>query len=310
MSSHTYLAQDLSLIICHPRSYTWAHLLDSPLPFYFYLLFPVFSLCLLHSELYPELDNLIVMESLCYSANKGSDDAHDVSTSLTSVSFELTLVHSAWKTAQLLVARDRAVTFLVPRHLTGFRHAVKLLYQHCLRDQVRVRTASEESTVHGHSWQRRLVLQMLAGIFCLARAEIRHVRAFVFMFLSVCREDGHAFRSHSPPLLDFNLTSVHLSSFDLTLAHSAWENCTTACRKGSRTHLSVSAASRSFLLISHPEPILRHRSTASSGLCLPADHRQPSIPSRFLTANLRSTFRVSTLVMDSELSGTSSGGSI
>ena len=50
-------------------------------------------------------------------------------------------------------------------------------------------------------------------------------------------------------------------SFGLTLAHSAWENCTSACRKGSRTHL-----------ISRTEPIHRHRSTASSDLCLPADH--------------------------------------
>ena len=38
---------------------------------------------LTHSELYSELDNPIVMESLCYSANKGSKDAYDVSTSLT-----------------------------------------------------------------------------------------------------------------------------------------------------------------------------------------------------------------------------------
>ena len=81
--SHLILAQDLSLVICHPRSSPWAHLLDSPLPFYFHLFFPVFSFYLLHSELYPELDNPIVMESLCYSANKGSDDAYDVSTSLT-----------------------------------------------------------------------------------------------------------------------------------------------------------------------------------------------------------------------------------
>ena len=72
MSSHTSLAQDLSLVICHLHSHPWAHLLDSPLPFYFYLFFPVFSFYLLHSELYPELDNPIVMESLCYSANKGS----------------------------------------------------------------------------------------------------------------------------------------------------------------------------------------------------------------------------------------------
>ena len=77
------MAQDLSLVISHPRSYPGAHLLDSPLPFYFHLFFPVFSFNLLHSELYPELDNPIVMESLCYSANKGSDDAYDVSTSLT-----------------------------------------------------------------------------------------------------------------------------------------------------------------------------------------------------------------------------------
>ena len=83
MSSHTSLAQDLSLIICHPRSYPWAHLFDSPLPFYFNLFFPVFSFYLLHSELHPELDNPIVMASLCYSANKGSEDAYDVSTSLT-----------------------------------------------------------------------------------------------------------------------------------------------------------------------------------------------------------------------------------
>ena len=83
MSSHTSLAQDLSLVFSHPRSYSWAHLFDSLLLFYFHLFFPVFSCYLLHSELYPELDNLIVMESLCYSANKGGDDAYDVSTSLT-----------------------------------------------------------------------------------------------------------------------------------------------------------------------------------------------------------------------------------
>ena len=60
MSTHTSLAQVLSLVISHPRSYPWAHLLDSPLPFYFHLFFPVFSIYLLHSELYPELDNPIV----------------------------------------------------------------------------------------------------------------------------------------------------------------------------------------------------------------------------------------------------------
>ena len=67
----------------HLHSHPWRTLFDSLLPFYFYLFFPVFSFYLLHSELYPELDNPIVMESLCYSANKESEDAYDVSTSLT-----------------------------------------------------------------------------------------------------------------------------------------------------------------------------------------------------------------------------------
>ena len=75
-------AQALSLIICHPRS--CAFLPESLLLFYFHVSFPVFffSFHLLHCELYSELDNLIAMESLCYSA-KGSDDAYDVSVSLT-----------------------------------------------------------------------------------------------------------------------------------------------------------------------------------------------------------------------------------
>ena len=68
----------------HFHSHPWGHLLESLFLFYFHQSFPVFfsSFHLLHCELYPELDNLIVMESLCYSANKRSDDAYDVSTSL------------------------------------------------------------------------------------------------------------------------------------------------------------------------------------------------------------------------------------
>ena len=43
-----------------------------------------FTVYFLHNELCPELDNPIVMESLCYSANKESEDAYDSFTSLTS----------------------------------------------------------------------------------------------------------------------------------------------------------------------------------------------------------------------------------
>ena len=71
---------------CHKHLHSHIHgrtLFDSPLPFYFYLFFPVFSFYLLHSELYPELDNLIAMQNLRTSANKGSNDAYDVLTSLT-----------------------------------------------------------------------------------------------------------------------------------------------------------------------------------------------------------------------------------
>ena len=81
--SHVTLAQVLSLVTCHPCS--CAFLLESFLLFYFHLSFPVFffSFHLLHCERYSELDNLIAMQNLRYSVNKGSEDVYDVSVSLT-----------------------------------------------------------------------------------------------------------------------------------------------------------------------------------------------------------------------------------
>ena len=55
----------------HPWSSSWRTLFDSFLLFYFYLFLPVFSFYFLHSELYPELDNPIVMESLCLLRQQG-----------------------------------------------------------------------------------------------------------------------------------------------------------------------------------------------------------------------------------------------
>ena len=54
-------------------------------PFYFDLSFTVFShfFLLMHFELHTEFDNLIAMQNLRCSANKESDDAYDVHTSLT-----------------------------------------------------------------------------------------------------------------------------------------------------------------------------------------------------------------------------------
>ena len=55
------------------------------LPFYFNLSFPVFfhSSVLMHSEQHTELDNLITMQSNLRNSAKGSNDAYDVSVSLT-----------------------------------------------------------------------------------------------------------------------------------------------------------------------------------------------------------------------------------
>ena len=83
MLSHTLLAQDLSLVInisivIHER--TSLNRLSLSTSTCSSLSFPSTSCT---PSCTPELDNLIVMESLCYSANKGSDDAYDVSTSLT-----------------------------------------------------------------------------------------------------------------------------------------------------------------------------------------------------------------------------------
>ena len=78
---------------CHP----WRVLFDSISPFFLYWSFLLFSFYFLHSELYSELDNLIVMESLCCSANKESGDAYDVSTSLTDKEFKETIKNARKK---------------------------------------------------------------------------------------------------------------------------------------------------------------------------------------------------------------------
>ena len=84
VGSHAPHGSSLSLVTCHPC--TCASLLEfTSLFFYFDLSFTILSLFfpLMHFEQHTELDNLIVMQNLRTSANKGSDDAYDVSVSLT-----------------------------------------------------------------------------------------------------------------------------------------------------------------------------------------------------------------------------------
>ena len=94
MSSHTSLAQVLSKhFVIHSHihgalSLTRFSLSTSTCSFL------SFSVYFLHSELFSELDKPIVMESLCYSANKEGEDACDVSTSFTSSS----PTRSSWQT--------------------------------------------------------------------------------------------------------------------------------------------------------------------------------------------------------------------
>ena len=82
--SHAPRGSSLSLVTCHPCS--CAFLLEfTSLFFHFDLSFTVLSFFfpLLHFELHTELDNLIAVQNLRNSANKGSNDAYDVSVSLT-----------------------------------------------------------------------------------------------------------------------------------------------------------------------------------------------------------------------------------
>ena len=69
--------------LCHPRSYSWRTLLDSTSPFFLYFSFLSFSVYFLHNELFLELDNPIVMESLCYSAAEKSEGTLNASHSFT-----------------------------------------------------------------------------------------------------------------------------------------------------------------------------------------------------------------------------------
>ena len=85
MLGHMHLvAQVLSPVTCHPC--TCASLLEfTSLLFHFDLSFPIFFFFfpLLHFEQHTELDNLIAMQNLRTTANKESNDAYDVSVSLT-----------------------------------------------------------------------------------------------------------------------------------------------------------------------------------------------------------------------------------
>ena len=83
VGSHAPRGSSLSLITCHPCA--CASLLEFTSLFFFDLSFTVLSFFfpLLHFELHTELDNLIAMQNLRISANKVSNDAYDVHTSLT-----------------------------------------------------------------------------------------------------------------------------------------------------------------------------------------------------------------------------------
>ena len=69
--------------LCHPRSYPWCTLLDSTSPFCLYFSFLPFSVYFRHNEMFLELDNPIVMESLCYSAVEKSEGTLNASHSFT-----------------------------------------------------------------------------------------------------------------------------------------------------------------------------------------------------------------------------------
>ena len=86
----------------HPWPSSWRTPFDSLLSFYFYLFFFVFffPLLALRVALHPELDNPIVMESLCYSVTKESEDAYDISTSFTD---QVSNLSSAEETVLFLV---------------------------------------------------------------------------------------------------------------------------------------------------------------------------------------------------------------
>ena len=68
----------------HPRSYSWRVLFDSTSPFFLYHFFLPFSVFFLYPDLFLELDNPIVMESLRYSAAEESENTMNVFHSHTS----------------------------------------------------------------------------------------------------------------------------------------------------------------------------------------------------------------------------------
>ena len=106
-----FVAQVFMSVICHPC--TWAFLLEFTfLPFYFNLSFTVLSFFfpLLHFEQHTELNNLIAMQNLRTSENRESNDAYDVTDSLTN--YEPNYMPSASSTT------PRVPSPTLPRHQT------------------------------------------------------------------------------------------------------------------------------------------------------------------------------------------------
>ena len=102
MHTSQSMAQVLSALHFHPRSYSWAHLLDSTLStFYFFLFLLSVTVFLLHLELFPELLHTKCMaNNLRCSAAEKSEDTLNVFHSPTPN------VPNFSKRAQLLIFED------------------------------------------------------------------------------------------------------------------------------------------------------------------------------------------------------------
>ena len=135
---------------------------------------------LLHFELHTELDNLIAMQNLHNSANKGSDDAYDVHTSLTLEALcsikQVCPATSCWQSVVMSQARP-TVSFTLPGQRDSLGSCFPSFRHHYLVD----RAPSPRIFVHtlpGTAWRFALPLLLLpSGWLC---AQIRAFDNYLF----------------------------------------------------------------------------------------------------------------------------------
>ena len=208
----------LSLTSSH--LHTWASLLDLTfLPFYFDLTFPVLfhSSVLMHPEPHTDLDNLNTVQHNLRNSAKGSNDAYDVTVSLTSSEQEILYLGTfQGHSGRNLIDPSLQDNVLIPDDFFEYiYHVGCAINLHSIINSGLIPGGQNLSKRHANSTPHRshfLVDSHLMTRNCVAQVQVwRAQRTFHIISCVISMRSRCVF--DSPRLLHFPLLAVHLLSY-------------------------------------------------------------------------------------------------